>query len=284
MSYSQHISRAYPGCVIFLIDQSGSMDEPFGTTGKPKSKIAADIVNKAIGYLVIKCMADDENPRDYFDVGAIGYHTDGSGYPRIMPVVGDKEIMPISELADLGEVETGTVEEYDGLGNLKEREVLTQTWVKPMHQFGTPMCRALRTAERIISNWIIGHPDSFPPMVFNITDGEASDGSPTDVIAAAQLIKNLATSYGNSLVYNCYISSQHTDRISYPGSPNDLPDEYARTLFAASSLIPIILIDDEYAPDWGIQPGAYGFVINSDIDLLIKLLIIGSQHSRGTLR
>ena len=45
MPYSAEISRDNPTCLLFVIDQSGSMDEKM-TTSKPKSVFVADVTTK----------------------------------------------------------------------------------------------------------------------------------------------------------------------------------------------------------------------------------------------
>src|SRR6185369_18053159 len=73
MPYSAEISRTRPACVLILVDQSGSMDEPFaGMSEKKKSEGVADAVNRLIQNLVLKC-AKADGVRDYFHVGVIGY-------------------------------------------------------------------------------------------------------------------------------------------------------------------------------------------------------------------
>ena len=40
MPYSAEISRTHPACILVLVDQSGSMDEPFaGQEDKKKSDV-----------------------------------------------------------------------------------------------------------------------------------------------------------------------------------------------------------------------------------------------------
>ena len=38
MSYEAEISRSNPSCFVFLIDQSGSMGDPFGGAGEHRRK------------------------------------------------------------------------------------------------------------------------------------------------------------------------------------------------------------------------------------------------------
>lgn len=65
------ISRDRPGCVIFLLDESASMSEPFLGSGKSKADALAFAVNATIYRLTLQCMRGDDI-YDYFQVGAIG--------------------------------------------------------------------------------------------------------------------------------------------------------------------------------------------------------------------
>ncbi len=54
MPYTAEISRANPACIIFLLDQSGSMNEPFSATGEallPKARGVADAISRLIAEL-----------------------------------------------------------------------------------------------------------------------------------------------------------------------------------------------------------------------------------------
>src|SRR4051794_11394351 len=70
--YNSQITRNNPACFLFLIDQSGSMEEAL-PEGISKSTAVADATNKILSNLVIKCTKDEELPRDYFHVGVVGY-------------------------------------------------------------------------------------------------------------------------------------------------------------------------------------------------------------------
>ena len=51
-------------------------------------------------------------------------------------------------------------------------------WISPKAQGNTPMAKAFENAKRICSDWINwgNHFDCHPPIILNITDGEATDG------------------------------------------------------------------------------------------------------------
>jgi hypothetical protein len=67
MAYSAEISRKNPTCFLFLIDQSGSMADPFGTGESKKRKAdgVADAINNLLRELGIRC-AKDEGIREFW--------------------------------------------------------------------------------------------------------------------------------------------------------------------------------------------------------------------------
>src|SRR5207253_346520 len=73
LPYSAEISRANPTALIFLLDQSSSMLEPFGgDQGKSKAQGVADALNRLLQNLVLKC-AKADGVRDFFHVGMLSY-------------------------------------------------------------------------------------------------------------------------------------------------------------------------------------------------------------------
>ena len=71
MPYQAEISRDNPTCFLFVIDQSGSMDE-ITETGRSKADFVADVLNKTLYTLITTCSKAD-GVRNYFDVGVIAY-------------------------------------------------------------------------------------------------------------------------------------------------------------------------------------------------------------------
>src|SRR5258708_5288351 len=100
---------------------------------------------------------------------------------------------------------------------------------------GTPMCAALQQARGVVESWLAEHPRCFPPVMLHITDGESTDGDPTQY---GQALGDLKSSDGNALLFNCHLSSKRSPKIEYPTGPSALPDDSARTLFAMSSNLP----------------------------------------------
>src|SRR5438105_15032048 len=97
MPYSAEISRDNRTAFLFVIDQSGSMDErPEG--GRMKSEFVADVLNKTLYTLVTNCSKAD-GVRNYFEVGLLGYA--GSGLTNgLGGTPGSGVLQPIQKIAD----------------------------------------------------------------------------------------------------------------------------------------------------------------------------------------
>ena len=59
--------------------------------------------------------------------------------------------------------------ESDGAGGVIEVTRRFPVWLHPHAEYGTPMCEALDYAARSIENWVGHFPDSFPPIVINVS-------------------------------------------------------------------------------------------------------------------
>ena len=72
--YEQTFSRQNPGCIIFLVDRSDSMKEPWAGTGSTLAEGAAQAINKILFELGIKSTKKHGVPMYlYFSVGIYGY-------------------------------------------------------------------------------------------------------------------------------------------------------------------------------------------------------------------
>ena len=276
MSYSAEISRANPSCFLFLIDQSGSMADNFGTGNLylKKADGVADAVNKLLQTLSIRS-AKPEGIRDYFHVGVIGYGN------RVGPAFGgalvDKELIPISEVANSPKmVEERTKKTDDGAGGVLEQKIKFPIWFEPIANGGTPMCKAFTLANTILQNWITQHQSSYPPIVFNITDGEPTDGDPRSI---AESLKKLSTDDGETLLLNSHISSNNAPEILFPDSEDGLPDQHARLLFEMSSIMPDPMRKIAQQSGYKVSDKSRGFVFNAQIITVIEWLDIGTRAS-----
>ncbi len=276
MSYNAQISRTNPACIFFLIDQSGSMSDPFGGDNTKRNKAfgVADAINRLLQNLGIKC-ARAEGIRDYFEVGVIGYGAHVA--PAFGGILKDRELIPISQVAGNPiRIEERTRQVEDGAGGLVNQTVRFPVWFDPVADNGTPMCQALLKAQSILQNWIGSHPTSFPPIIINITDGESTDGDPSNL---AQSIQQLATNDGNVLLFNVHISSKKVSPIEFPDNEENLPDEHARLLFRCSSILPEVMRNYAQQMGYTMSDLTKGFVFNADMVAVIKFLDIGTKVS-----
>lgn len=273
MAYAAEISRSNPSCFLFLIDQSGSMADPFGAGESNRSKAngVADAINHLLQNLVIKC-AKEEGVRDYYHVGVLAYgNRVGPAFSG--PLVG-KDLVPVSDIANMPARVEERVE--DGAGGLVDQTIRFPIWFDPVANGGTPMCQALGQAQSILQHWLTAHPSCFPPIVINITDGEATDGDPS---GPANAIKRLASSDGEVLLFNLHTSSQRATPIEFPDSDAGLPDQFAQLLFGMSSLLPPYMRSIAQQEGYRVSEGTRGFVFNANIEAVIKFLDIGTRPS-----
>lgn len=275
MAYQADISRSNPACFLFLLDQSGSMSDPFyggvsGGGGHSKADELATIINRLLASLVIRC-SKDEGVRDYFDVGVIGY-----GGKGVMPAMAERQtLLPISQLANAPlRVEDRVQKVPDGAGGLVEQTVKFPIWVDPHAEGGTPMTQALSHGKDALSTWVDQHPGAFPPIVFNITDGEATDGDPS---GAANALRSLATDDGTALLFNVHLSERRAPAVEFPATDSLLPDEFARRLFGMSSPLPPHLQTAARQEGYAVEDGTRGFVFNADAASVIQFLDIGTR-------
>ena len=275
MSYSAEVSRSNPACFLFLIDQSGSMSDPWGKESSKKiAEGVADIINKLLQNLIIKC-AKSEGVRDYFNIGVIGYGACvGSAFSG--PLAG-KDLVSISEVANLpARIENRKKKVDDGAGGILEQTVKFPIWFEPIAHGATPMCQVLTLAHSILQNWLYEHPASFPPIVINITDGEATDGDPSK---PAQELMNLNSIDGNVLLFNIHTSSNKATPITFADKETILPDKFAKLLFNMTSELPEYMRTIAEKEGFSVTTTTRGFVFNAKPVELISFLDIGTRAS-----
>jgi hypothetical protein len=274
--YSAEISRNNPSCFLFLIDQSGSMADSFpGEVAKKKADGVADAINKLLQNLVIRC-AKEEGVRDYFHVGVIGYGANVG--PAFGGALAGKELAPISEIANSpARIEERSKKVDDGAGGLIDQKIKFPIWFEPTSSGGTPMCQALHSSKSILQRWLGERPNCFPPAVIHITDGESTDGDPSQ---AMNELKGLSSNDGNILLFNLHISSNPSAQsTAFPDSSGNLPDQYSKLLFDGASVLTPFMRNVAGEHGFSLSDGARCFVLNADLVLVIQALDIGTRPS-----
>jgi len=151
-------------------------------------------------------------------------------------------------------------------------------WVEPVHGWSTPMCQAIEVAGDHVYKWAANHPNSFPPIVINITDGMVTD-SPHGGASLQQWVERLTsvrTSDGPTLFFNVFLSPVRAQEILFPATPSGLP-EPGPTLFGMSSELPRPMVENARADGIEVRPGARGLAFNVGRSTLLRVLQIGTR-------
>jgi hypothetical protein len=290
MAYSQNWASYQPGCMIFLLDQSGSMSEQFGQAqvgrGRRKCDMVATILNGFLNELVTTNIiprpdgTSDVRPRA--DICVIGY--EGSNIGSVLGgALAGRDFVTLPELQTYpADIEMRKQKDVDDTGHEYEIDVPFPVWVRPKAGGGTPMRAALQRGRDLAQYWAMNHPDSYPPVIINVTDGAGTDGDPTGV---AQEISQISTNDGQALLFNVHLTNLNAQPVLYPLYENELPnDKYARQLFSISSPIPEpgrVLLSTWLQRD--VPPGARGMIFNGDASSVRLMFNFASKPQTAPL-
>lgn len=266
-----------------MIDQSGSTEEKttLGTQVMTKAEAIALVGNNLLREILNRCQRE-EGIRDYFEIAVIGYSDDSA-----QMLLGKDFVKPSLLARRDVRVRTISRERHLPDGRTRIYDDQVSYWIEPMAQGATPMRAALDMALTLLERWCRkpANRDSYPPVIFNITDGEASDGDRQSLVALAEEIKSLKTDDGNALLFNINISSGEGAPVIFPSSPDELPaSRYARTLYEMSSEMP-----EEYNAQivplkgQGARPPFRAMGVNVSVIDMVSMLNIGSRSVNNIL-
>src|ERR1700736_599154 len=137
--YSQAWSASRPGCLILLLDQSGSMSDPFGFAqagaGRRKCDMVATVLNGFLNELIVtntivqKDGSSMVKPRA--DVAVIGYEGDFVG-SILGGALRGRDFVSLAELqTNPIDIERRVKKEVDDTGDVIEIPVQFPVWVRP---------------------------------------------------------------------------------------------------------------------------------------------------------
>lgn len=281
MPHSAEISRANPACFLFIIDQSYSMNEQFGSTsGITKAQFVANRLNQTLYNLVLMCSKGVEI-RDYFDIGVIGYGGDGVG-PALSGALSGRRLVRVSEVGNHPlRLDVQRQMSTDSAGRRVELDVQVPVWFEPAFSGGTPMYEAFSLAKNILLGWVATHQDSHPPVVLHVTDG---DWNGTDPSKVADDIRALTTNDGSVVMLHLHVSSSDAEPVLFPNSADILPaDRFARDLFYMSSQLTPQMVQQARSIESlqrHVSQGSRGYVFNGGIEDVINFFEIGTRTSR----
>jgi hypothetical protein len=275
MPYTAEISRNTPSCFLFVIDQSGSMEEKMDI-GSSKAQFVADVLNKTLYQLIIRCTKAD-GVRNYFDIGVLAYNGDGikSGFGGSLT---GKTLYPISEIeANPLRIEDRTKKVPDGAGGLVDESTKFPVWFSPVSTGGTPMTDALKSAAELLVTWCDTHQGSYPPTVIHVTDGQSTDGDPEPI---ADAIKQISTQDGQVLIFNLHIDTSSSAPVNFPSSEGQLPDDLSKKLFRMSSNIPSHLIAAVKEKETSVTNESKFFGYKAGYEAIVDFFEIGTRASQ----
>lgn len=273
--YSAQITRQHKGAILLLLDLSGSMAEQVVFEGRTTTK--AEALADAVNNLIQECINRSHRERctaDYFDIAIVGYAADEA-----------TSLLRNSwqSIVALDNTPTPTVARRLRRtlpdGRSVETIVERRCWIEPMAKGRTPMGKALGLARRMCQSWCRKHPENFPPIVINITDGEATDATSEEILSLGQSLRSVATNDGNLLLMNIHLASEHdtpSEPLRFPSEGAPLPrNRYAQTLYDISSPLPPFY--NAAIEELTATPPPYRAICyNASLDELVGLLAIGS--------
>lgn len=279
MSYSARISEQSRQTIIFLIDQSGSMNESVIWSGNSitKAEAVADVVNSALSELLARCNNYGDF-KSYFNISVIGYSGNGV---RSLLVDGRRNFYTPSELAyscrrNEEVVKVRTLPN----GKTCATKLNKKIWIDPLAEGRTPMIGTLHYVHDILLASLSQSQniDSFPPLVINITDGEVNDGDVNQMIDSGRRITSLSTNDGNVLFMNVHIANRACESLIFPSSTQPCPVEcnFGRSLFEMSSVMPQFFEREISHIVVGEKPYR-AFAYNASISDLVRMVNIGSS-------
>jgi hypothetical protein len=261
--YGQQLSTVNPGLILILVDQSGSMRTKYADSSK--ADFAALAVNRVIGEIIQACTAG-EDVKDRCHVGAIGY---GSKAELLF-------IESASQLATNTDVINIPKRISDGAGGFIEVSQVLRVFVPSVTKGSTDMAGAFQLAYQGVSKFINHFPNSFPPIIINITDGEPDNMEETK--KAVQELQGLQTSDGSVIILNAYISESKGLQIQLPASSESFKsNRYAQFLFDISSTLPEAMLAEAINAGFDGTQGSKGFIFNADPDALVRFLRFGTS-------
>lgn len=272
MAYQAEISRENPTCFLFVIDQSGSMDEKM-EGGRSKAQFVADVLNKTLYTLVTNCTKAD-GVRGYFDIGVLAYKESGvaTGFGGALS---SGIVHPIKAIYDSPlRVEERAKKVDDGAGGIVDQKTKFPIWFDPTSSGGTPMCAALTKAAEVLVPWCDSHPNSYPPTILHVTDGQSTDGVPEEI---ANGLRQISTGDGACLMFNLHVSAGSGKEVVFPSAETELADEYSRLLFRMSSPLPPHLGKAAEGKGFAAKESAKGCIVNASAEFIVAFFEIGTR-------
>jgi hypothetical protein len=274
VSYERRVDRHHPSALVFLIDQSASMRDSIEGSPTAKAAAVADQINGLLYELVQRCTKTlGELPRPYFAVSVIGYGTDPQGRALVGSTLGGAlAAQPWAWTADLAQHPL-RIEERERTSPQGTQRFVVPVWVEALATGGTPMCAAIDQAGRLVKPWCDQYPDSFPPIVINLSDGESTDGDPREW---ARRLTSLRTNDGETLFFNLDIGTSGAP-VLFADRPPPGCSEHTALMWEMSSVLPPFMLDIARSQGFDVESNSRGFGSNADFRSVVTFLNVGTS-------
>ena len=128
------ISSTNPCLLVYLIDQSGSMDGKFGNANHTKAVEVANAINDTIYEVGLRCIGSSGEIKNRFEIAIIGYgKKDDSVQSAWDGALKNKWVVSIKNIFD------------HPLTQNNEKPI----WIMPYHVSNTPMTKAFTNAKNL---------------------------------------------------------------------------------------------------------------------------------------
>ena len=283
---TKHITTEKPWLLVLMIDSSHSMQADWGASKKSISIIVEESINQllydmALNYIIDDSTKETQSTKDRIHLKIIIY----SGEDTYDPLMFEN-----NQEYSIASGPEGWVGNYETLHKYSEENNSLQVprWIKLEPIGKTPMLLAFESAKKSVKKHIEDYPQSFPPVVVNISDGEPTDcGDPTDWEILKEVvddIKNLGEEGLHPLICNIHLDPLGRSEPSmYPPKP-PLLDNIEAGLWHLSSIIPPFMLNQipNLKGDNNRKNGERFFVFNSDIIRFHEFLEFATR--RNTLK
>ncbi len=277
--YQQPVSRVNRTAFILLLDMSGSMVEmvDYADGLMSKSACVRDVAERVLQELYLRANHYGKLC-DYYDVAVVSYSGRG-----VLTHLGssDSPFVSITKLkGELNEISVNGVSRFD-----------TPEYISEVYADGitleprgdSPMYEALLWLRNVVDEWCEQpqNRESYPPTIFHITDGQATDGSMNDIVEVAQQVMSVGTNDGNVLLFNMQLAElAHGQRVLFPTDDEvaEHQNSYFRRLGEASSLLPehfAELVNE--VRDRPTTQRCRGIGYNASVIDIVSMMTIGTQ-------
>ena len=299
-SYLESWNRQKRGLLVFLLDQSISMNDPVTMQGSQLTlaQMASSVLNSILVAVIDNGPLDTSTGRrkNYCDIIIFGY---GENVKPLLNAAEDP--VPLPDLAEkpLGKHIVRQAKYDSRKGNYVTVDAEQPYWIKPRADSPrTDMALAVSKAHQVVQKWLKDDSRrraSFPPVVINITDGRHNGTG--DPVQEARKLRQLSTDDGAVLLFNCHITRSNTQALSFPSDRTQIrslkflppeekqQEEGANQLFDMSSEIPATMANRaQQLSGTTLSPGARGFIYNASGEALIRFLswgtLVNTEHYR----